>query len=374
MDAALLKVCLAPFISFLLSPTRNSLFVWQMKTSNVGIWLLVFVCLAVLGDLIWHVGRTYIPSDNDTSDKIHNREIVRKIISENWCPCRQQSSNSRHLIWRQKHVSGRTVLSRKKLAARIIVSEKLKLVYCPIPKAASSTWKYLIRQQEGIEDYWNLTAANSPTTSGLKYLVDYPSEELERILTSPEYFKFTFVRNPYTRMLSCYLDKFQNKKKESSEYKKFMGHLLGWWDENVFENYSLTSEEKNFMKKHKFQNKILKGPRPSFSQFVRTATRQKRDRMNEHWAPQWYICGMDIIPYDFVGKLEHLEEHAQVILSWIGNSSSVHLPASEEIGFPSTQSRVLEDAFFDINLMFLIRKAFAPDFKIFGYNFVHGDN
>ncbi|GJD09936.1 Carbohydrate sulfotransferase 14 [Galdieria sulphuraria] len=89
--------------------------------------------------------------------------------------------------------------------------------------------------------------------------------------------------------------------------------------------------------------------------------------MNEHWAPQWYICGMDIIPYDFVGKLEHLEDDAQIVLSWIANNS-IHLPTSEEIGFPSTQARLLEDVFFDINSMFLIRKAFAPDFKILGYN------
>ncbi|GJD09935.1 Carbohydrate sulfotransferase 14 [Galdieria sulphuraria] len=230
----------------------------------MSLWI-IFVVVAF--DLLWHIRSTYLRQRLvEPSDMLKGRELIRTVISENWCPYwKKQTLDSRHFFLKRKHVSGRTVLSRKKLVSRISVSEKLKIVYCPIPKAASSTWKYLIRCQEGVEDYWNLTAAHSRATSGLKYLIDYPSEEIERILTSPEYLKFTFVRNPYTRLLSCYVDKFRNKNKDSSEYRTFIGHLFGWWDENLFENYSLTSEERSLMKKQKYRNKALKGPRPSFS-------------------------------------------------------------------------------------------------------------
>eukprot|EP00871_Galdieria_phlegrea_P001272 jgi/Galph1/2145/GphlegSOOS_G771.1 len=324
--------------------------------------LSVFICYKLVS-----LNKVHKDSLNNEITPVGERQhFIRSILLDK-CSVFEGSQIPVRRRFRPRHVSGRAILNRRKLASRIIVSEKLKLVYCPIPKAASSTWKYFIRQQEGIPNYWNLSSANSPVTSGLKYLIDYSSEEIERILASPEYLKVTFVRNPYSRLLSCYLDKFQYKTKDSEEYRKFMGHLFGWWDMNIFENISLSSEERSLLKKQKLQKKILKGPRPSFSQFIRTVIGQKLAKMNEHWAPQWYICGLDLIPFDVVGRFEQVEQDAKIVFAWIGNFST-RLPSPQEIGFPATEGKVVEDSYFNMNLMFLIRKAFAPDFKIFGYD------
>mmetsp|Transcript_28469 Transcript_28469/g.111562 ORF Transcript_28469/g.111562 Transcript_28469/m.111562 type:complete len:622 (+) Transcript_28469:221-2086(+) len=53
-------------------------------------------------------------------------------------------------------------------AKRIVVSEKANLIYCPVPAAASTNWKYLIRKFEGFDDYRDLTVLHDRTKSGLR--------------------------------------------------------------------------------------------------------------------------------------------------------------------------------------------------------------
>lgn len=68
------------------------------------------------------------------------------------------------------------------LSTRIIVSTKLKAMYCPIPKVACSNWKALFRRLEGHNDYKNLALAHDRERSGLKYLKDFSEEEVGHFL------------------------------------------------------------------------------------------------------------------------------------------------------------------------------------------------
>lgn len=108
------------------------------------------------------------------------------------------------------------------------VSEKAKVMYCPVPKAANSNWKYLIRKYEGFEDYTDLAKAHDRSQSGLKYLQDFNADSLTALLNDPTILKFTFVRDPFSRTLSCYLNKFNSKEKDGEEYKVYMAQLYGW--------------------------------------------------------------------------------------------------------------------------------------------------
>lgn len=106
-------------------------------------------------------------------------------------------------------------------------------MYCPVPKAANSNWKYLIRKYEGFEDYSDLSKAHDKSRSGLKYLQDFTADRLTELLKDPTILKFTFVRDPFSRTLSCYLNKFSSKEKNGEEYKVYMAQLYGWtWVKN----------------------------------------------------------------------------------------------------------------------------------------------
>lgn len=234
---------------------------------------------------------------------------------------------------------------RRSFAERIIVSEKSRLIYCPIPKAASSNWKFLIRKFEGLDDYSELKKAHLPETSGLRYLTDYSPGEVERLLADPSFLKFAFVREPYSRAVSCYMDKFLNKAEYyvQSEYRNFLAELFDW-------RYARSLD-------------VETAPRPSFVEFVDELAKQSPLAMNEHWRPQSLLCGFGEIPYDFIGRMENLRDDTAYVLSRLGRQDE-EFPSQGDIGFPSSgASDGGADDFLTLETMIKLRIIYDVDFN-----------
>lgn len=242
-------------------------------------------------------------------------------------------------------LTGSEILARP-FARRIIVSERSRLIYCPIPKVASSSWKYMIRKFEGLDDYFELSKAHSPLTSGLRYLSDYSPNEVDALLKDPSFFKFVFVRDPYLRAASCYMDKFQNRHEAYTrkEYPLFLAELYDW---RYVRSLNLDT-----------------APRPSFAEFVDQLSMQNPMTMNEHWMPQTLLCGFGEMPFDFVGHLESLPGDAQHVLSRIGRHEE-QFPSQTQIGFPSSgASDGGADEFFTLEAMAKLRLIYDVDFNL----------
>lgn len=246
-------------------------------------------------------------------------------------------------------LSGHEILS-KPFARRIIISERSRLIYCPVPKVASSSWKYLVRKFEGLDDYFDLSMAHSPATSGLRYLTDYSPREIEALLEDPSFFKFVFLRDPYLRAASCYLDKFQNREDSyvRKEYPAFLAQLYDW--------------------RYVRSLNIDTAPRPSFAEFVDELAKQNPMTMNDHWMPQTLLCGLGEMPFDFVGHLESLPEDAQHVLRSLGRPDE-RFPTQNEIGFPSSgASSGAADEFFTLEAMAKLRLIYDVDFILNDYS------
>lgn len=234
-------------------------------------------------------------------------------------------------------------------AQHIIVSEVSRLVFCPIPKAANSNWKYLIRKWEGLKDYADLPSAHHQLTSGLRYLSDYSVPEAQQILVDPSYFRFVFVRDPYLRLLSCYMDKFRNEDPEyvQKEYRAFLAQLFGW-------PYARSVD-------------IEQDPRPSFQAFVDALKKHSPEQMNAHWMPQTTYCGFGIVPYDFVGRMENLRKDAQHVFDSLGKPRE-YFPTQQDIGFPpSGASKKVANRLYTGDLMSKVRAIYDQDFRLLGY-------
>jgi len=67
--------------------------------------------------------------------------------------------------------------------------------------AGYEDWKY----QSDLDD--DRQIPHNPRQNGLTYLHDYSLEEANRIMTSPDYTRAIFVREPKERFLSAFLDK-----------------------------------------------------------------------------------------------------------------------------------------------------------------------
>lgn len=247
-------------------------------------------------------------------------------------------------------------------ASSVIVSERFRLIFCPIPKAASSNWKFLIRKFDGVSRYDHLQSAHNPNSSGLRYLSDYSPADADRLLNDPTYFKFTFVRDPYARLLSCYMDKFRSLQPRylASEYRTFLAAAFGWPYARIHANAGI------------FQPHSTSAPdqivRPSFRTFVHAIVSQSPDQMNAHWRPQSLLCGFDFIRYDFIGRMESLHRDANYVLSRIGRSNE-SFPTQSDLGFPSSgASPALAHQLYSTDLMLLVRIIYAADFHALGYN------
>lgn len=95
-----------------------------------------------------------------------------------------------------------------------IVVEEYNLVFFTVPKVACTVWKKLFRRMMGYQD-WNYQTVkenapmlpHNPDVNGLKYLNHYSLEDATRLMTSPQYTRAIFVRDPKERFVSAFLDK-----------------------------------------------------------------------------------------------------------------------------------------------------------------------
>eukprot|EP00055_Hartaetosiga_balthica_P008895 m.34291 g.34291 ORF g.34291 m.34291 type:complete len:316 (+) comp6517_c0_seq1:54-1001(+) len=144
-----------------------------------------------------------------------------------------------------------------------IVDEEHKIVLCTIPKASCTAWRVLLRRLRGLEDWETMNGRivhqYGGKTSGLTYLSDYSEEEAERIMNDPTYFKGSIVRNPITRILSAWKDKFEP------------GRVDRWGDIS-WPNFAMDTDG--------------------------------TCNNNEHWAPQSCFCGMRRWKYDMIVHME----------------------------------------------------------------------
>ena len=93
--------------------------------------------------------------------------------------------------------------------SRALVSTKNQFIYFRIPKAANSA---VVASLLAGESQMHRDAVEAIKTGGPK-LSSLSAKQVDRIVN--DYHLFTFVRNPITRIYSCYLDKIARSKPES---------------------------------------------------------------------------------------------------------------------------------------------------------------
>ncbi len=92
-----------------------------------------------------------------------------------------------------------------------IVIEQYKLIFFTIPKVACTTFKQLFRRMMHFHDWKSqdptLILPHNPAANGLSYLWNYTLDEANHMMTSTEYTRAVFLRDPKARFLSAFLDK-----------------------------------------------------------------------------------------------------------------------------------------------------------------------
>jgi Sulfotransferase family len=159
-----------------------------------------------------------------------------------------------------------------------------RLIYVNIPKCASTTIRRFLSQLIGREPAPTTDAQHIRKISGLKSPRHLGITNFYRIATAPDTLRFSFVGNPYRRLVSAWADKFQNK-------PLVRGNRI--IDEYLTHRASIDSS-------------LPYGPDAAltFPEFVTYATATANSRVNIHWQSQLDILNMPGISLDFIGRVE----------------------------------------------------------------------
>ena len=148
------------------------------------------------------------------------------------------------------------------------------LIYVTNQKVACSTlkgtlWQWYIQHPECVPES---TPIHRKYASPFKSPRHFGFRKFMSNINSSEFTRICFVRNPYTRLLSCYLDKIKYGKKQDARYKEKLEYSS---DEEI-----------------------------TFSAFVEAIASQSWYRADPHWRIQTEQLLWGDISYDFVGKFE----------------------------------------------------------------------
>lgn len=148
-----------------------------------------------------------------------------------------------------------------------------------------------------------------------------------------DYFKFTFVRNPFDRVLSYYYNK-----------------IVAGIDMSF---YNLGPTERSYLKR----NDILESK--NFDEFVERIYNKKCFDYNIHFRKQSSLLYYnEKLLVDFVGKIENIAEDFKVIQSRTSNKPLPRLNTSRHPSFNEVTSSISRDIIYEI---------YEEDFINFGY-------
>ena len=159
------------------------------------------------------------------------------------------------------------------------VIPSLKILYCVTPKVASRQWRAMVYQYKGLRRRLPLKS--------------FPADQQKQMLKT--YFKFTFVREPFERILSAYKDKFVHPRRVDRPILEFHGREI------------LKSFRPNASK-----SALQKLDNITFHEFIEYLVTKGSNKstpvMDWHWDNYVNICGMCAVNYDFIGHYENFDQ------------------------------------------------------------------
>ncbi|XP_078384973.1 carbohydrate sulfotransferase 11-like [Oculina patagonica] len=163
----------------------------------------------------------------------------------------------------------------------IAVIPSLKILYCITPKVASRQWRQMLYQ------------FNTRTGPGQLRLETFSPHQQKQMLQT--YFKFTFVREPFERILSAYKDKFLYPRIGDRPILEFHGR-------EILKNFRPNASQSALEELHDI----------TFREFIEYLVTKGSSKstpvMDWHWDNYVNICGMCAVKYDFIGHYETFDQ------------------------------------------------------------------
>ncbi|ELU03967.1 hypothetical protein CAPTEDRAFT_45571, partial [Capitella teleta] len=186
--------------------------------------------------------------------------------------------------------------------SRLLVDDKHKLLYCALPKAASTTFYNMFYYSYTGKLLKQVHCKSCWEEQGLVFLNQFSKPERDQRLR--DYYKIMVVRHPLDRLVSGWNGKY------TRPYSHATWRLHG---PRMIEMFRKLQENTTL------QQEIEKGA--TFDEFVRYVnyleTTDGEDH-NQHWRPHHRLCHPCSIHYDLIVKVETMQEDSKVVLHKLG--------------------------------------------------------
>ncbi|XP_063850533.1 carbohydrate sulfotransferase 9-like [Scylla paramamosain] len=207
-----------------------------------------------------------------------------------------------------------------------------QLTFCPVYKAASTSWTITMLQLAGL---WNAKTKAIPIQK-LVHMFYPKMTGLAAATVTTNTTHFMVVRHPLQRLLSCYLDKFQYASKEYyyhlygekiiQRYRDSLiglsGHQVQIYKEEVRAAMRRAENEENGGDLVSLPGNPFATPLgPTFPEFVDHVAQTSYD--DEHWRSYASHCVPCTLSYEFVLRFESLTEENKWFLEYLNRSGEV---------------------------------------------------
>jgi hypothetical protein len=237
--------------------------------------------------------------------------------------------------------------------SKYLADPRRRFIYCPIAKVACTSLKL-----------WMLSVAGDTPPRPFNEQVEVQRYSLRnlghraalQVLKDPDYFSFAFVRNPWSRVVSAYLNKFQSV--------------------NITSQPVLAR-----LRRGRGRGKVQADA--TFREFIEFLSRGNPEKFDEHWRPQHLF--LKDVHLDFLGRFEHLLRD----FAWVQQRLAIDTPLPHNnvtcyAERPEPSDSVAECTaaelgqrgafpdyrrFYTPRLRDLVGRIYAEDIERFGYDF-----
>lgn len=239
--------------------------------------------------------------------------------------------------------------------AHIYVNDRHKLLFCYIPKVGCSNWKRVLMILAGKnKTLEEITSREAHSRNGLKVFRRLSVWERQYALKT--YKKIMFVREPFSRILSAYKNKYGDLNVYRNAPKNFH-----YYAQRIVRKY----------RERPTQDALRTGENITFHEFVDYLTDvRERSNFDRHWKEMYKLCSPCNIKYDFLGKLENLGKEANYVLGSIpGARDIVSYPEKTNSHPTNTSMDIVTETLsaFSNETLSKLWNIYKLDFELFGY-------